>query len=241
MDSDHTEQGSARKAQRVPASHASCVVGQRRERLFLHRVGDMPRPRRRTLSASTPWCQRPIKLNCMKKLNRITKSWDITSCRAATTAGFYIVYLVNLWRFWSHTWHRVSPCFTSRVDRCASALRTGAFGWGLGAVIKASETTKDKKQRHQKDTRKTRVNQSNGSNNNLARESRAFHLQGCLHLLNIPSCSAPSALRQLNLDKQIYRLNCRVTPVTPDPNERSRQGTRTTRTTNTALHSAASA
>ena len=119
--------------------------------------------------------------------------------------------------------------------------RTGAFGWGLGAVIKASETTKDKKQRHQKDRRKTRVNQSNGSNNNLARESRAFHLQGCLHLLNIPSCSAPSALRQLNLDKQIYRLNCRVTPVTPDPNERSRQGTRTTRTTNTALHSAASA
>ena len=164
------------------------------------------------------------------------------SCRAATTAAFYTVYLVNLWRFWSDTWHhRVSPCFTSRVDGCASALRTGAFGWGLGAVIKASETTKDKKQRHQKDRRKTRVNRSNGSNNNLARESRAFHLQGCLHLLNIPSCSAPSALRQLNLDKQIYRLNCRVTPVTPDPNERSRQGTRTTRTTNTALHSAASA
>ena len=32
--------------------------------------------------------------------------------------------------------------------------------------------------------------------------------------MNIPSCSALSA--RANLDEQIYRLNCKVTPVAPD-------------------------
>ena len=93
-----------------------------------------------------------------------------------------------------HQFHHASP-----------AKRARAGDWGVWTEARRRhQSLRDKKrtetktrEKHVKDTSQTG---QTGQTTTSARKSRAFHPQDCLHLLNIPSCSAPNALRQIWTD-----------------------------------------